>query len=71
MAAQDRDVYDKSTPAPKTPAKDPPNFLDQLTDALWGAGHGTRDATATHGGKTVDKVVDEAVKGVPGNTTEY
>ena len=38
-------------------------ILDQLTDALFGAGHGT----TMHAGKTVDQTVDEAVKGAPGS----
>jgi len=62
MAAQDRDVYDK--PAKPAAKVDPPTMLDQLTDALFGAGHGT----VAHNGKSVDQTVDEAVKGVPGST---
>ena len=58
MAAQDRDVYAKAD-TPKTPAKAPPTMLDQLTDALFGAGHGT----VAHQGKSVDKTVDDAMSG--------
>jgi hypothetical protein len=69
MAAQDRNVYDKSAAKPAAKA-DPPSMLDQLADALFGAGHGTKP-DFVEGGKSVNKAVDEAVKGAPGNTTDY
>ena len=58
MAEQDRDVYDKGPAKAAAPAEKP-TLLDQLTDALFGAGHGV----VAHQGKSVDQTVKDAMDG--------
>jgi hypothetical protein len=62
-----------SDPNPKTPKTgsydNSKGLLENLRDAL----HGVlpQEGKVVEGGKSVDDAVNEAVSGVPGNTTDY
>jgi hypothetical protein len=67
-------MADTKKPVPRGSSYNPDKgALENLHDALssfLGIGADSKNQPA-HGGKSVDSVVDEAVKGVPGNTTDY